>query len=495
MNNENRAYYQALKSHDHRFDGRFFVGVTSTHIYCRPICPAPLPKEANCRFFPSAAAAQQAGFRPCKRCRPELAPGLACVDMPGSIVDKAMQHIQQGYLNQHNSAQLAKRLGITDRHLRRLFQQHLGASPSAVAINHRLLTARHMVADTQLPITDIAFAAGFGSVRAMNHAFRQYLDDTPQAIRKHPRVSAATTSPTLTLKLAYRPPFDWPAALSFLQKRCIPGVEMVTSDTYRRSLSIPSPDQKKEKRGWLAIENLPATCQLRITLDANLAYALPCMLRGVRHLFDVDCDPLLIQQRLSPLADARPGLRLIGAFDGFEMSVRAVLGQLITVKAAHTLAARLAQTYGERIDTPFIELSHCFPTPEQLVNAPASDIGQLGITRQKVQAIQTLAQQVIDGALDLSPDADIDQTLAALQSIPGIGPWTANYIAMRALHYPDAFLADDLGVKKALAPHSLKDRQRLAENWRPWRAYAVMHLWHLPDNHPPLPVGPPITDE
>lgn len=467
--------YQALCSHDRRFDGRFFVAVSSTGIYCRPVCPARTPKRENCSFYQHAATAEQAGYRPCLRCRPELAPGLSTLEIPDQLLSQACRLISHGFLHQHSLAQLATRLGISDRHLRRLFDQYYGVSPSQYVQSQKLLQAKQLLTDTRLPMAEIAALSGFGSSRRFNSLFQQHYRLTPSQLRQSAR-SASVPAPQTRLFLSYRPPCDWPALLAFLQQRSIAGVEQVDSQYYRRTLSWPGPDGPLQ--GWICAEPEPERHRLVLTCSESLNPVLPALQQQVRQLFDLDCDPQPILKQLGTLAQARPGLRLPSCFDGFEMAVRAILGQQITVKAAHTLAGRLASTFGQPLTTPWPELNCCFPQPEVIASLQPEQLAELGIIRQRGKAIIALAQAVKCGTLQLSPLAPIEQTLAQLQALPGIGPWTAQYIAMRALAWPDAFPDTDLGVIKALGTKRRKEILAHAERWRPWRAYAVMHLWH-----------------
>ncbi len=467
--------YQALCSHDRRFDGRFFVAVSSTGIYCRPVCPARTPRRENCHFYQHAAAAEQAGYRPCLRCRPELAPGLSTLDIPDQLLSQACQLINRGFLHQHSLTQLATRLGISDRHLRRLFDQYYGVSPLHYVQSQKLLQAKQLLTDTRLPMVDVAALSGFGSSRRFNSLFQQHYRLTPSQLRQS--ATAAKASPSQTrLYLSYRPPFDWPAMLAFLQQRSIAGVEQVSDQHYRRTLSWPGPEGVIQ--GWLCAEPDPARHRLILTCSENLNTVLPALQQQVRQLFDLDCDPQPIATQLGALAQARPGLRLPSCFDGFEMAVRAILGQQITVKAAHTLAGRLAAQFGQPLTTPWPELQCCFPLPANLASLQPEQLAELGIIRQRGKAIIALAQAVDSGSIQLSSLAPVDQTLEQLQALPGIGPWTAQYIAMRALAWPDAFPDTDLGVMKAMGTKRRKEILARAGAWRPWRAYAVIHLWH-----------------
>ena len=482
-------HYQALKSRDRRFDGRLFVGVSSTGIYCRPICPARLPKPENCQFYTTAVAAEQSGFRPCKRCRPELAPGLACIDMSGTLLDEACRLINRGFLDKHTVSELADRLGITSRHLRRLFQEGTGISPLDLAISRRLMQALQLITDTSLSMTNIALLSGFNSIRSFNHVFMQHYRKAPSTLRT--RKFLAANQP-IRLQLGYRPPYDWETLLNFLSQRTIPGVEYITGTHYRRTVSL-SRNQGQKIRGWIEVSERKEKCQLEVTLSPELTPAISEILLRIRRLFDLDADPQDINERLGHLV-SNPGLRLPGAFDGFEMSIRAILGQQITVKAAHTLATRVAQTFGTPLDTPFPELNVTFPTAQEIRALTPDQLGERGIIRQRCRAILSMADAVANGEIDLSPLANVPVTLKALEALPGIGPWTAHYIAMRALSWPDAFPDSDLGIIKALGTKHRKSILETAEQWSPWRAYAVMHLWHRPV-HAPLPVNSKYADK
>ncbi|MBY4677323.1 DNA-3-methyladenine glycosylase 2 [Marinobacterium arenosum] len=475
------ACYRALTSRDRRFDGRFFVGVTSTGIYCRPICPVRPPKQANCRFFQYAAQAEQAGFRPCLRCRPELAPGLATVDLTQQLADSAARMMQADPQPGRQMARLAARLGISDRHLRRIFQARFGVSPLQYLQSCRLLLAKQLLSDTDLPVTEIALLSGFGSVRRLNSLFQQQYRLTPTALRKQ-LANGPAREQNLQLLLSYRPPYDWPQLLAFLSQRIIPGVEAVGQHEwqgYRRTISWHH--QERTLNGWLQVTPTPEQARLRVEISRTLTPLVAPLLQRVRQLFDLNADPALINERLGELAADRPGLRVPGCFDGFEMAVRAILGQQVSVKAAHTLAGRLVERFGNRLETPFSELDRSFPTAAILAAAAPEQIAELGIVRQRAQAIIQLARSVDSQQLRLNADADIEQTLTQLQALPGIGPWTAQYIAMRALAWPDAFPHTDLGVMKALGSRQPKQLLARAEAWRPWRAYAVMHLWCAPE--------------
>lgn len=465
--------YRALRTHDARFDGRFFVGVGTTRIYCRPVCTAKTPLARNCAFFPSAAAAEAHGFRPCLRCRPELAPGFATVDANRRLAQAAAGLIEDGRLEDASLADLAERLGVTDRHLRRVFQQEFGVSPVAYAQTQRLLLAKRLLTDTALPVLDVAMASGFASLRRFNDLFRMRYRMTPGDLRRS--APARTDAEHLRFDLAYRPPYDWPAMLDFLAGRAIAGVEAVDGRRYRRTVRLQRAG--KTHAGWIEVAPAPGKSALRVTASASLAGAIPALLAQVKTLFDLGCRPDEIAATLGPLAGAHPGLRLPGALDGFEVAVRAILGQQVTVRAATTLAGRFAQSLGEPVDTPHAALGRLFPSPAAVAAREPSQIAALGIVGTRAAAIVALARAVEGGNLQLDPTAPVEQTLAALQRIPGIGPWTAQYVAMRALAWPDAFPHPDVAVLKALREPDARKALARAEAWRPWRSYAVLHLW------------------
>jgi AraC family transcriptional regulator of adaptative response / DNA-3-methyladenine glycosylase II len=465
--------YRALRSHDSRFDGRFFVGVSTTRIYCRPVCTARTPNRVNCSFFPSAAAAETRGFRPCLRCRPELAPGYAVVDANRRLAQAAAGMIEDGRLADTRLPQLAAILGVTDRHLRRVFQQEFGVAPVEYAQTQRLLLAKRLLTDTDMAVLDVAMASGFASLRRFNHLFRTRYRLTPAELRR--KVPGRDPADRLTFELAYRPPYAWEAMLAFLEKRAIPGVERIAGKTYSRTLRIERGG--RDLAGVIAVAPSPRRAALKVTVDASLAGALPSVLARVKHLFDLASHPEEVGAALGALAAAHPGLRLPGAADGFEVAVRAILGQQVTVKGAATLASRLVTELGEPIDTQREGLSHLFPNAARLARADPSAIARLGIVATRSRAIVSLAREVDAGRLCLDPTAPVEATLAALQGIAGIGHWTAQYIAMRALGWPDAFPHPDVAILKAMGEQSGPKALARAEAWRPWRSYAVLHLW------------------
>ena len=476
MTLDSATCYRALRSRDARFDGRFFVAVSSTRIYCRPVCTVKPPRRENCRFYPSAAAAESAGYRPCLRCRPELAPGNASVDATTRVAQAAASLIEDRALDAEGLEAVAARLGITDRHLRRAFGAEFGVSPVEYAQTQRLLLAKRLLTDTALPVTEIAFASGFGSLRRFNALFKQRYRLQPGQLRRHMRGQAAPTADALQFELSFRPPYDWQALAAFLGARAVAGVEAVEEGCYRRTARVEL--DGKEHRGWIEAALSPKKPALRVAVSASLARVLPPVLSRVKALMDLSCNPVEVAQALGSLAQHHPGMRVPGAFDGFEVAVRAIIGQQVSVSGARTVAGRFAQALGEPLETPFPSLTTVFPTASRVADATPARIARLGMPGARARTILALARAVADGELVLMPNADIEATLERLRALPGVGEWTAQYIAMRALAWPDAFPHTDLGVMKALGTKDARRALAAAEAWRPWRAYAVMHLWH-----------------
>ncbi len=469
--------YRALSTRDGRFDGMFFVGVTTTRIYCRPVCAARTPRSDRCRFFSVAAAAEQEGFRPCLRCRPELAPGRSSVDAVSRVARAAAARIEAGALNgEAGLDDLADEFGITSRQLRRVVRQELGVSPIQLAQTHRLLLAKQLLTETRLPIIEVAFASGFESLRRFNTLFRSHYRLSPSQFRRS--MNGAWEGEPLRLLLHYRPPLAWGRMLEFLAARTITGVEHVSGDVYARTVSIGA------HRGWLRVSPADAPNALRVEFEATLTPVLAPLLAKLRHFFDLNARPDVIAEHLG--GDDRigasigefPGLRVPGAFSGFEMAWRAILGQRISVRAATTLARRVATQFGEPIETPDPELNRLTPRPETIAAADIELLAGLGITRARCRSIQILAQAVADGRLRLEPGADPESTIEQLEQFPGIGKWTAHYIAMRCLGWPDAMPYGDLGVLRGVGESSPKKLDAMAEAWRPWRSYAVMYIWN-----------------
>lgn len=471
------AAYLALQTHDARFDGRLFVGVTSTGIYCRPVCRVRLPRRENCRFFPEAAQAEAAGFRPCLRCRPELAPGLALVDSSRSLARSAALLLERLLETSEDIAlpAVAERLGVTERHLRRIFQAEHGVSPIQWITTRRLLLAKRLLTDTPLPIAQVAETAGFGSVRRFNALFQERYRLTPTSLRRQLPGQDATAADGVRLLLGWRPPYDAEAMLDFLGGRPLPGVEALHQGRWWRTLSLPG--RHGPCQGWLGLRFDTRLEGVELTVSSGLVPVLPQVMRRVRHLLDLDAQPQDIHESLGGMAGARPGLRVPGCMDGFETTVRIILGQQVTVAAGCTLAARLVARLGAPCPTPVPGLTHLFPSPQAVKNATADTLGQLGIIRSRIDALQALAAAVLEGRLDLSPGACVDETLATLRTLPGVGDWTCQLVALRVLAWPDAFPASDAGVLRALGTRVPRQAQAMAESWRPWRAYAVLQLW------------------
>jgi AraC family transcriptional regulator of adaptative response / DNA-3-methyladenine glycosylase II len=480
MDMDRTACYRAISTRDARFDGRLFVGVRTTGIYCRPICPARTPKFANVSFYASAAAAQEAGLRPCLRCRPEVSPELAFWRGSSNTVSRALALIESGGLVDDDVEGLAGRLGVGGRQLRRLFRQHVGASPIAVAQTRRVLLAKQLIHETSLPMAEVALASGFNSVRRFNETFRDLFGRPPAALR-HGRDKTRHEAGALSVRLAYRPPYDWDAMLSFLAARAIPGVEIVVGDSYSRSIAIGA------NCGVIGVA--PAA---KNRIDVRVRFpdmaALPQIIARVRRVFDLAADPDTIAAHLSldpvlaPLVAARPGLRVPGAWDGFELAVRAIFGQQITVPAATKLLGKLVQAFGEPLPAAIKEsegLSHLFPSASRVAEA---NLVTLGMPGARAMAVTSLARAIVADPAIFSRGASLEDAIVKLRSLPGIGEWTAQYIAMRELREPDAFPAADIGLLRAMAasngrrpwPSELLSR---SERWRPWRAYAALHLW------------------
>ncbi len=464
------------RARDTRFDGVFFVGVTTTRIYCRPICPARTAGRDRCRFFADAAMAEKAGFRPCLRCRPELAPGHAPVDAVSRIARIAAARIEAGALNDGGSVErLARDLGLSDRHLRRAVRREFGVSPIELAQTRRLLLAKQLLTESDLPIVRIAFASGFESVRRFNALFQSHYRLTPTGMRRSsPKVHGRDS---LRLTLAYRPPMAWDALLGFLAGRTTSGVERVEGRAYLRTASVGA------HRGWLRVEPIAGRHALAVELAMGLVPALPEILSRLKHVFDLSARPDMIaghlrgDARIAEAVDRLPGLRVPGAFDGFELATRAILGQRVSVRSATTLAGRLACRFGEPIATPFPNLDRLSPPADRLAEAGECDLTALGIAAPRAAAIRTIAAAVARRELDIQPGPDPDAAVAKLRQFPGLGDWTAQYIAMRALRWPDAFPAGDLGLLRAAGVTSERQLRDTAEAWRPWRSYAAMYLW------------------
>ena len=480
---DHRRLYNALTARDARFDGIFFVGVTSTGIYCRPICPVKTPKAANCRFFGTPQEAEQAGFRPCLRCRPELAPGSAPVDDGQRIAQLIVQRLQEGDLAEHVGLEtIADGFELSSRQIRRVVQKALGVPPVQLLLTRRLLLAKQLLTETTWPMTEVAFASGFASLRRFNDAFSRRYGMPPTRLRKNASGVAAPMAEreTSVLQLSYRPPYDWAGMLGFLQVRALAGVEHVADAAYMRTVHLGT------MRGWIRVTHAKERHALLLEFTHSLMPVLPALLTRVRALFDLDARPDVIARRLrqdmrlAAAVRANPGMRVPGAFNGFGLGLRAILGQQVTVKAASTIAGRLVRALGEPIATPFPELHRLTPLPEPVARADVADIATLGIVAARARSLIALAEAQSSAALCLDGDAhrDPDKAIAQLADLPGIGPWTAHYIAMRALRWPDAFPKEDLAVRKRLGGVTAKEAEALSQPWRPWRSYAVMHIWN-----------------
>ncbi|MDQ6705011.1 MAG: helix-turn-helix domain-containing protein, partial [Acidobacteriota bacterium] len=472
------ACHSAILSRDSRFDGVFFTAVKTTRIYCRPVCPARTPKPENCDFFPTAAEAEHAGFRPCLRCRPELAP-----HSQRSLADRAasrvLAQIRSGDLADGRLTHLASEMGMSERHLRRQFVSEFGLPPIAYAQTQRLLFAKQLLQETALPTTDVAFSAGFQSLRRFHALFQKRYGLAPGEIRRSGKL--LRDADTITLRLAYRPPLAWDELLAFLAPRTIEGVERIENGAYRRTISIGG------KLGWVSVRRQPDEHTLIATVPSHLASMLRPILSRLRGLFDLDADPAAISAHfvadsvLGEFVVRTPGLRVPGAWDGFELAVRAILGQQVSVKGASTLAGRLAARFGSPVETPYPALSLIGADASKLASASVEEIAGIGLPKNRAASLQSLAKAVCAGRLTLSIHADAQAEVAALKTVPGIGDWTAQYVALRALRWPDAFPAGDLGLRKAAgdgSPVSASALRERSEPWRPWRAYAAMYLWH-----------------
>ena len=476
-------YERARLSRDARFDGQFFVGVKTTGIYCRPICPAVAPKSENVTFYPSAAAAGEAGFRPCLRCRPECAPGTPAWNGTSTTVQRGLRLISNGALDEGSIETLAERLGVTSRHLRRLFTKHLGASPLAVAHTQRLHFAKRLIDQTSLPMTHVAAAAGYGSVRRFNDTFRRTYGRTPRELRRHSD-EAFERGTALAVRLTYSKPFDWQGMLDFFAGRATPGVEEVVNGAYLRTVIVDG------KPGVIECRHDPERDNVTLSLHGIETSQMFRVVQRVREMLDLDAPVAEVgaalgkDRKLGKLLRRNPGLRVPGAWNGFELTVRAILGQQVSVKAATTLAGRIATRYGEKLRMPESlaaggresHLGFLFPRPEKLARARLND---MGLVTSRAETIRRVARATAAGEIDFDNAQDPDDFCRRLQEIRGIGEWTAEYVAMRALKYPDAFPASDLGLIKAMDDEAdgAKELKIRAEAWRPWRSYAALLLW------------------
>lgn len=508
---ESDACYLAMKTHDARFDGSFFTAVTSTGIYCRPVCRVKLPRRENCRFFRHAAQAEAEGFRPCLRCRPELAPRAASWSTEDAsrilalqaarLIDEPDAWAEDG----PGAAQIAARLGVSDRHLRRIFEAQFGVSPLQYLQTRRLLAAKQLIADTRLPMTQVALASGFASVRRFNAAFLEHYGLNPSALR---RVGGAESGEgkAIEVRLGFRPPYDVNAMLGFFARRALRGVEVAFTADGKAPIKGSTPAYVRLARtlrvqqgaqthaGWLQLRFDMEREQMLLSVSDSLAAVLPIVISRARAMLDLDAEPMAINAALHEAFPHGDGLRVPGTVDGFELAVRAVLGQQITVAAARTLGSRLVEAFGEPIATPIEGLNRLFPTPAAVAAASGDALGQLGIVRQRQAALQAIAREVAAGKLALHAGADVPSTIAALQELPGIGAWTAQYIAMRALRWPDAFPAGDVALQKALGVTTARAASEASQAWRPWRSYAVLRAWHAPSSSPATAAESPAAE-
>ncbi len=467
--------YRAVASRDRRFEGRFVIAVTSTGVYCRPGCPARIPKRENARFYASPSAAEAAGFRACLRCRPAAQRATAPALGTEATIRRALRLIEEGALDESGIDRLADRLGMGDRHLRRLFQKHVGASPLSLARTRRAHFARQLIEETELPLAQVAMSSGFGSIRGFNTAMREAFGAPPNAFRR--RVEPAREAKPLRLRLRFKPPLSWDAMLQFLSPRIIPGVELVEGNRYLRTISVG------DWAGLIEVRPAPGEACLWLELPVAPPGALMPIVARIARMFDLGADlgpieeHLAADEDLAPLVRAHRGLRVPGSWDPFELGVRAILGQQVSVAAATTLAGRLVESLGTRLQSKHLGLSAIFPSAEAIAGA---DLSSLGVPLKRVQAIQRFAAAVRDQVIRLDGTQPASEVTAALQELPGVGSWTAEYIAMRGLHEPDAFPATDLGIRRSLSrmrPMGRDEIAQRAEAWRPWRAYAAIHLW------------------
>lgn len=483
-------FYRAMVSRDSRFDGRFFAGVTSTGVYCRPICPAPKPKQENVRFYLTAAGAENEGFRPCKRCRPDAAPGTLAWSRTSTIISRALQLIGEGFLDGNGVGDLGDRLGLGERQLRRLFTSHLGASPHAVALTRRLDFARKLIDETNLNMTDIAFASGFESIRRFNDAVKKRFEESPSYLRKtaHCNSKKERTLNYLILQLPYRPPLDWPWLINYLETRQIPGVEIVNDECYSRSFQIIPRGHSIAMVGFFKVTPSKKANHLEFTIFFNEPSQLMSIVYRVRRIFDLDADPLSIASHLEkdpcllPLTRMFPGLRVPGSWDNFEIAVRAIIGQQVTIRAANTITLRLLERCGCSVkDSPLPGITHLFPGPSAIANA---NLDGLGMPGKRIETLKTLGAKVACGDIVLEGTINWEMMKKKLREINGIGEWSTEYIAMRALRDPDAFPATDLALKRELTillnDNKNEDEPRKTDRpniWKPWRAYAAVYLW------------------
>lgn len=465
-------HYRAIRSHDPRFDGHFFFAVNSTGIYCRPVCTAKAPKPENCLFFPNATAAEAAGFRPCLRCRPELISGNASINAVTCLVQRALSFIEDGFLDDAYLNELAKELQITGRHLRRIFQAELGVTPIKFSQTQRLLLAKRLLTDTGLPITEVAFAAGFHSLRRFNALFKNHYGLNPTNFRQ--TITVQKSADSLIFELHYQPPLDWKLLLEFISARSIPMCEEINNGIYRRIVRIYHGNQWHT--GWFSVYLLPNLCVLQVTLDIKLIRVILPVIKRIKRLFDLTCHPNAIEEVLGSSFMPNSGLRVPGAFEGFEIAIQTILSQQIPIKTVRAIIEQFVTYFGEPQSTPFPDLTHAFPDPERLASTSVEEISSLGITPACSKEIISLAQAIVDKHLVLSPDADVSRTLEQLRSLLTIDECSVQYIVMRSLSWPDAFPISDKTLMKTLGVSSSIEAQECAKTWQPWRSYAAMHF-------------------
>lgn len=484
MVENNSNLYEAFKAKDTRFDGKFFVGISSTKVYCRPVCWAKQAKRENCTFYSSAAAAEQAGYRPCLLCRPELAPGYSVIDASSVLAHKAARLLEESCGTGQNLELLSERLGCTSRHLRRIFVDEYHVTPIQYLQTCRLLLAKNLLTDTKLSVLDVAMAAGFGSLRRLNDLFQKHYHLSPTDLRKNV-TNGNNQVGEITVNVGYHPPYLWDEIIDFLSARAIPGVEKIIDGEYMRTVQLTDRNDRVYN-GWICVKNNPKTNTLSVTFNDSLVPVLSQILTHVKQLFDLYCEPDIVYETLQTLNETKSGscvsgLRVPGCFDAFETSVRAILGQQITVKAASTLAGKIAHTFGTPIITGIEGLSYTFPGVKDIISLEENieeQLGKLGVIATRSKCIMELAKSIQTGMIELDGCKEPEMEMKKLMQIKGIGKWTANYIAMRTMGWPDAFLETDIGIKHALPGYTPKELLAMSEKWKPWRSYVIMNLWN-----------------
>ncbi len=483
MDNKKHIFHKNKYSNGKKYDGRYFVGISSTGIYCRPICYARQPKAENRNFYNTAVEAEKAGFRPCLLCRPELAPNIVSFDLVTSLAYQAARHIEENCGGTITTNEIAQYFNCTEQQLKQEFTAKYNVTPLEYLESCRLLLAKNLITDTNLSLKEIARIIGFDNTRSFEDTFKNKYKLDPKCL--HRKKVPKDDSSNIALFLTYQPPYRWESLLDFLALRAIPGAEIVKDGKYFRTVHLLD-NHNKAVYGWLKVSHLPQKNTLSVSINSALFSVIPQLLSRVRHLFDLSCDPDEVQEKLSSMNTIRPnlflpGTRIPGAFNAFEMTVRAVLGQQITVKAARTLVGRFAQTFGTPLETKIEELTHTFPTPEKILSLGENIdnyLGPIGITSRRAKTILELARVIVNKTIDLNFSFEPEKEIERLKEIPGIGEWTAQYIAMRAMRWSDSFPHTDYGIKKALAPRTPKEILTLAEKWRPCRSYAAISLWN-----------------